>query len=129
MEATRPLTTREEEILDTMTSSATPGDEQRVAEELPEKLRKVESSRAGSHLIKDLLHNVKLLYAMLRDPDFTLAWKSKGIILGALLYFILPTDALPDFIPFIGYIDDGAVLGAVLKVLNDEIQEYKRLRS
>lgn len=40
-----------------------------------------------------------------------------AIIIGALVYFICPIDAVPDFTPFVGYLDDAAVIaGAVAKV-------------
>src|SRR4051794_3039847 len=37
---------------------------------------------------------------------------AKGLIIGALGYFIFPLDAIPDAIPVVGYSDDLAVLGA-----------------
>jgi len=44
---------------------------------------------------------------------------------GGLLYFILPTDLIPDFIPVIGYLDDLAVLTTIMNMLNTEIREYR----
>ncbi|MCR5394148.1 MAG: DUF1232 domain-containing protein [Bacteroidales bacterium] len=38
----------------------------------------------------------------------------KGIIYGALGYFILPIDLLPDPVPIVGFTDDMAALGACL---------------
>ncbi len=38
----------------------------------------------------------------------------RGVLLGALAYFILPTDAIPDIIAGIGFTDDAAVIAAVL---------------
>jgi uncharacterized membrane protein YkvA (DUF1232 family) len=35
----------------------------------------------------------------------------KAALIGALAYFVLPTDAVPDVLPLIGYTDDAAVLG------------------
>ena len=34
----------------------------------------------------------------------------KAALLGALAYFVLPFDFIPDLLPFIGYTDDAAVL-------------------
>ena len=36
----------------------------------------------------------------------------KAVLLGAIAYFILPTDLIPDYIPVIGFVDDAAVLAA-----------------
>jgi uncharacterized membrane protein YkvA (DUF1232 family) len=38
-------------------------------------------------------------------------------ILGALAYFILPVDAIPDFLPVVGYADDAAVFAATLQLV------------
>ncbi|MEJ2377388.1 MAG: YkvA family protein [Pseudolabrys sp.] len=45
----------------------------------------------------------------------------KAALVGALAYFVLPTDAVPDLLPVIGYTDDAAVLAAALKLVSDHI--------
>ncbi len=47
--------------------------------------------------------------------------KVKAILLGALAYFVLPTDAIPDYLPVIGYTDDAAVLAAAIKLVASHI--------
>ena len=60
--------------------------------------------------------------------------RSRLIILGALGYFILPIDLIPDFIPLIGLGDDTAVLIAALGRLygvvdeNIKAQAHKKMR-
>ncbi len=49
--------------------------------------------------------------------------KEKGIVLGALGYFIFPFDLIPDFIPVIGYADDFAVLYATVRMVVRFIDE------
>ena len=49
-----------------------------------------------------------LLYYVLKSPDTSS--KDRAKILGALGYFILPIDLIPDFIPIAGYTDDLAAL-------------------
>jgi len=120
----RFLTKNEKQLLDEKVASVTPDDEERVVRELPTKLEKVERQK-GSHTLRDLIDNVKLLFRMIRDPHYKLAWKTKAIILGGLVYFILPVDATPDFIPFLGYLDDSVVLAYIVKLLKEEIEEYK----
>jgi len=43
------------------------------------------------------------------------------ILLGALAYFVMPIDVVPDFLPFFGFADDAALLAAALKTVSDAI--------
>ena len=61
---------------------------------------------------------------MLTEKDYALSLKSKAMIVAALAYFILPTDLTPDFIPFVGYIDDGIVITALMKRVKSEIDRF-----
>ncbi len=45
----------------------------------------------------------------------------KAALIGALAYFVLPTDAIPDVLPVIGYTDDAAVLAAAIKLVTSSI--------
>lgn len=57
-----------------------------------------------------------ILYNTLQKKD--IPPKEKSIIIGALGYFLLPLDVLPDITPLVGYSDDIFALGmAILKVL------------
>lgn len=69
------------------------------------KVKKV-AIKAGAKLIYVAL----ILYYELTDP--TVSVKEKSIIIGALGYFILPVDLIPDAIPVAGYTDDLAALMA-----------------
>jgi uncharacterized membrane protein YkvA (DUF1232 family) len=63
---------------------------------------------AGRILVERALR----LYYAARDPA-TPPW-AKRAIYAALAYFVLPFDAIPDFIPGIGYMDDLATITATL---------------
>jgi uncharacterized membrane protein YkvA (DUF1232 family) len=70
-----------------------------------------------------VLKALQLFYA-LRSPD-TPKW-AKGVIVSALIYFISPIDAIPDWIPGVGYIDDLSVLtSALLTVASSITPEIK----
>jgi uncharacterized membrane protein YkvA (DUF1232 family) len=45
----------------------------------------------------------------------------KAALVGALAYFVLPTDFIPDVLPVIGYTDDAAVLAAAIKLVSSHI--------
>ena len=50
----------------------------------------------------------------------------KAVLLGAIAYFVLPTDLIPDYIPVIGYTDDAAVLAAAIKIVTSHITPEHR---
>ncbi len=53
----------------------------------------------------------------------------KAIIMGALAYFVLPTDLIPDFIAAMGFVDDAAVFYAALRVVAPHIKDRHRDRA
>ena len=46
-------------------------------------------------------------------------------IVGALLYLINPVDVIPDYIPVIGYLDDGLVFRIALEAVHNDLTAYK----
>lgn len=61
---------------------------------------------------KEVIHKALLLYYVACDSE-TPPW-AKAVIYGALGYFILPIDAIPDVIPVVGFTDDAAALASCL---------------
>ena len=55
-----------------------------------------------------------------QDPQTPLA--AKGVMLGALAYFVMPIDAIPDVFAGIGFTDDAAVIAAVLATLGAHVK-------
>jgi uncharacterized membrane protein YkvA (DUF1232 family) len=82
------------------------------------------SKSAGTTVV----YGVLLLYYVMKDKNVTM--KKKLSIAAALGYFILPTDAIFDLTPLIGYSDDlGVLLFALTQVstsITSEIKEKAR---
>ena len=68
---------------------------------------------------KKPLYYALLLYYLLEDKDVPMT--HKATIIGALGYFILPLDLIPDITPLVGFTDDIAALTACLKSLYESI--------
>lgn len=61
------------------------------------------------------------------DPKTPL--QAKAVLMGALAYFVLPVDVIPDFIVGFGYTDDAAVLYAAIKSVAGHIRDEHRERA
>ncbi|MDJ1159756.1 YkvA family protein [Chelatococcus sp. SYSU_G07232] len=55
--------------------------------------------------------------------------KVKLVLLGALGYFILPTDAVADFLPLLGFTDDVAVLGVAMAAVAGAVTDEHRRKA
>lgn len=61
------------------------------------------------------------------DPKTPL--QAKAIIMGALAYFVVPVDMMPDFVAWLGFTDDAAVFYAALRIVNAHIKDHHRTRA
>jgi uncharacterized membrane protein YkvA (DUF1232 family) len=88
-----------------------------------EKIKKV-AKAAGIKVI----YYVLIAYYLLKKPE--VPKKEKAIIIGALGYFIMPLDLVPDFTAGVGYVDDlGALalaLGKVALYIDDDIKKQAK---
>lgn len=66
-------------------------------------------------------------YYTARDPETPL--RTKGLIYGALAYFVLPTDAIPDIMAGVGFTDDAAVLMTLITVLGAAIKPQHKAKA
>ncbi len=80
-------------------------------------------------VFRDLLNNVRELYSLFSDAvkkRYPLNPSRLGLIGGGLLYFILPADLIPDFLPLGGFLDDMSVLTMIVKSLQNELAVYRQ---
>lgn len=73
----------------------------------------------GRSIGATVLYPVLLLWHLLKSPTVTL--KEKTMIIGALGYFVLPLDLIPDALVGIGYSDDLAALTTAITLLAKSI--------
>jgi uncharacterized membrane protein YkvA (DUF1232 family) len=50
----------------------------------------------------------------------------KTMLIGAIAYFVLPMDAIPDVLPVIGFTDDAAVLATAIKLVANHMRPAHR---
>lgn len=62
-----------------------------------------------------------------RDPETPT--RVRGILLGALAYFILPADLIPDIITGFGFTDDATVLATAISIVGGHINASHRSKA
>jgi uncharacterized membrane protein YkvA (DUF1232 family) len=50
----------------------------------------------------------------------------QGALLGAIAYFVLPFDFVPDMLPFLGFTDDAAILATAIRMVASHIRPEHR---
>lgn len=63
----------------------------------------------------------KLIATFYAATDPATPFRAKAILMGALAYFIMPVDIIPDFIVGLGFTDDAAVLMLALRAVSTSI--------
>src|ERR1043165_6483371 len=101
-------------------------DAKRLAEVLEQGVKKMNAhSKALAGVFGDLQLIVRMIRAALKGDYRDLSKKSLVILVGALLYFLMPFDAIPDFIPGVGYLDDAGVVAMALGAAKTEIDKFR----
>lgn len=100
-------------------------DKKKTEHLLNEALEKAEKNKGQ---LKDVWDNLMALFRMVG------AWATgkynavplKTIILAiaAIIYFVNPFDVIPDFIPFVGYLDDASVIAWTIKSIYDDLEDF-----
>ncbi|MBC7905632.1 MAG: DUF1232 domain-containing protein [Rhodospirillaceae bacterium] len=73
------------------------------------------------------LDEVVAVWYCARDPATPI--KAKAILLGAVAYFVLPFDVVPDVIAGLGYADDLAILMAAIRAIRPHITDAHRIKA
>jgi len=90
-------------------------------------------AKTKKHFIQHFKDELQTLIYLLRDwskgtysnvPPHTIL-----LVVAALLYFLSPLDAIPDFLGAVGFTDDAAVVLFVLSAIKNEIRLYRDWRS
>jgi uncharacterized membrane protein YkvA (DUF1232 family) len=67
---------------------------------------------------------LRLVRAWAQGRYRKVTWKTVGIATGALVYFLNPFDAVPDFLPGVGYLDDATVIALAVASIRGEVHRF-----
>ncbi len=91
--------------------------------------KKLDASEKDDSLREKLIEYLKLISRMLANTvngNYSeTPWQTMVMIVAGLLYFIAPLDALPDFIPIAGLVDDATILVWLGKCFKEDLNDYK----
>jgi uncharacterized membrane protein YkvA (DUF1232 family) len=77
----------------------------------------------------DLMTFLRLIKAWATGGYTQAPWKSIALVIGAVLYFVSPIDAIPDFIPVIGFMDDAFIIGFVMRAIRKDVRAFREWES
>lgn len=104
-------------------------DNERVAEVIKQASKKIHSFSDDDEKKGKLVEKLKLVIRMITAhvSGRYNAFSSKSIffMVFAILYFVIPTDLIPDLIPVLGFTDDLTVLYFVTESISDDIDSFE----
>ena len=77
----------------------------------------------------DLILLASLLGDWVTGRYRTVPWGTLLTVTGALVYFLMPLDAIPDPIVAVGLVDDVAVISRTLKLTRTDLDRYQQWRN
>jgi uncharacterized membrane protein YkvA (DUF1232 family) len=95
-------------------------------------LKKVQDTAANSNVtVVKLLNRYIILFSELIKAYVQGTYTKLPLITlvkitAALLYFVMPFDFVPDFLPLVGFADDLAIVVWVGKALKEELDEFEK---
>lgn len=91
--------------------------------------QQLENDRGLERYTNDLLLLMSLVKDYYQGNYRNIPYKTISAGVVGLLYLINPIDIIPDFIPFIGQIDDVLVLKFCLKLMEKDLVKYKNWKN
>jgi len=97
-------------------------------ERVLKKRREVEE-KVKKGTLRKFLEEVKLFFGLLADflsgRYREVPWYTVAAVAAALLYTLNPLDAIPDFIPVVGQVDDALVITLCLALIEEDLNRYR----
>jgi len=102
---------------------------QKDIETVAERSEEIKNKFSAKGPLRRFIADGRVLTALVRD------WRTGkyrqalygtiAAVVFALIYVFNPFDLVPDFLPFIGAVDDAAIIGACLMLVEQDLNKYR----
>ena len=100
----------------------------RIVEQARRKQASAGTARRFKRVLADLKTMLHLVQAWASGAYSGVSNVNLVLIVGAVVYFLMPTDLVPDFIAGLGLVDDAAVIAWVVAAVRDELEKFNTWR-
>ena len=106
-------------------------DVEAVRQGIPARLAELRPLLRGGRFgsLRSLPRDVHTLFEMLVDRSFPVPWRTTAAIVFGLGYVLMSVDVIPDFIPVVGFLDDGLVLAEIVYLLSGDLRRFRAHRA
>ncbi len=103
---------------------------ERISQLLSEVKSRIENYKSsigdGENFVSALDTFRRMLKAHFKGSYNAFSGKTILLLIFGLVYFITPTDLLPDFIPALGFIDDISVIYYLFRRITEDISKFEK---
>lgn len=100
-------------------------DKEKVFDTLNKATKKSKIRKNRLHEAKDNIDTlIRFIKACVTGEYKNFVKTNMILALSGILYFISPFDAIPDFIPTFGFLDDMAIIAFIISILKEELDAF-----
>lgn len=92
-------------------------------------VKEFEAKINEKHSLGEIVDNVKVMIALVKDyvtgTYKDVSTKTIVAVVAAALYMVSPKDIIPDNLPFIGIVDDLAVIALCWELIDEDVKKYQ----
>ena len=104
-------------------------DPEKLKKLLAEAAKKMQILRGNSPAALALKEKIgaaqRMIQAYIRGDYRRIPWKSVLLLVSGIIYFVMPLDLLPDFIPLTGFLDDLSILLWIFQAVKTDIEDFE----
>ncbi len=105
------------------------GDPEKLKKLVTDSIHKLRNLKDDNEGIMDLKNKVntinRMIHAYISGDYRKIPWKSLTLLTAGIIYFVMPLDIVPDFIPVIGFLDDLSVLLWIFHSLKKDVAAFE----